>query len=134
LGCDERRWALGKHLPAAVAELGAVYVIGSEQPGAGALSFADLDGDDDPGTVPDVSVDEDDIAGIFYTAGTTGKPKGATITHRQTLANLQNLFLLGTVQVMQGSAPPAELSGRAQAASLLIVPLFHTTGCHSTMV
>jgi long-chain acyl-CoA synthetase len=36
--------------------------------------------------------------------------------------------------MMQGSAAPAELSGTTQAASLLIVPLFHTTGCHSTMV
>jgi long-chain acyl-CoA synthetase len=132
--CDERRWELVKHLPDVLPALEQVYVIGTDTPAAGAAPFAELEAGGDPGGFPPVDVDEDDIAGIFYTSGTTGKPKGATITHRQTLANLQNLFLLGTVQVMQGSAPPAELSGRAQAASLLIVPLFHTTGCHSTMV
>jgi len=132
--CDERRWELVKHLPDVLPALEQVYVIGTDTPAAGAAPFTELEAGGDPGGFPSVDVDEDDIAGIFYTSGTTGKPKGATITHRQTLANLQNLFLLGTVQVMQGSAPPAELSGRAQAASLLIVPLFHTTGCHSTMV
>ena len=129
--CDERRWELVKHLPDVLPALEQVYVIGTDTPAAGAAPFTELEAGGDPGGFPSVDVDEDDIAGIFYTSGTTGKPKGATITHRQTLANL---FLLGTVQVMQGSAPPAELSGRAQAASLLIVPLFHTTGCHSTMV
>lgn len=132
--CDERRWELVKHLPDALPALEQVYVIGTSTPAAGAAPFGDLEAAGDPGGFPDVDVDEDDIAGIFYTSGTTGKPKGATVTHRQTLANLQNLFLLGTVQMMQGSAPPAELSGTTQAASLLIVPLFHTTGCHSTMV
>jgi long-chain acyl-CoA synthetase len=131
--CDGRRWELVKHLPEALSELERCYVIGEETPGAGATPFAALEGDD-PGGHPDVAIDEDDIAGIFYTSGTTGKPKGATITHRQTLANLQNLFLLGTAQVLEGTAPPAELSGGTQAASLLIVPLFHTTGCHATMV
>jgi len=132
--CDERRWELVKHLPDALPALEQVYVIGTDAPVAGAAPFGDLEAGGDPGGVPAVDVDEDDIAGIFYTSGTTGKPKGATVTHRQTLANLQNLFLLGTVQVMQGSAPPVELSSTTQAASLLIVPLFHTTGCHATMV
>ncbi len=132
--CDERRWELVKHLPDALPALEQVYVIGTSTPAVGAAPFGDLEAAGDPGGFPDVDVDEDDIAGIFYTSGTTGKPKGATVSHRQTLANLQNLFLLGAVQMMQGSAPPAELSGTTQAASLLIVPLFHTTGCHSTMV
>ena len=132
--CDERRWELVKHLPEVLPALEQVYVIGADAPAAGASPFAELEAGGDPGGFPAVDVDEDDIAGIFYTSGTTGKPKGATVTHRQTLANLQNLFLLGTVQLMQGATPPAELSGTTQAASLLIVPLFHTTGCHATMV
>jgi long-chain acyl-CoA synthetase len=132
--CDERRWELVKHLPEVLPALEQVYVIGTDTPAAGAAPFGALEAGGDPGGFPAVEVDEDDIAGIFYTSGTTGKPKGATVTHRQTLANLQNLFLLGAVQVMQGAAPPAELSGTTQAASLLIVPLFHTTGCHATMV
>jgi long-chain acyl-CoA synthetase len=132
--CDERRWELVKHLPEVLPALEQVYVIGTETPAAGASPFADLEAGGDPHEFPHADVDEDDVAGIFYTSGTTGKPKGATVTHRQTLANLQNLFLLGTLQLMQGGAPPPELSGTTQSASLLIVPLFHTTGSHATMV
>src|SRR5438552_2990213 len=132
--CDERRWDVVKHLPEVLPTLEQVYVIGSESPGAAALPFAELDGGDDPGALPEVEVDEDDVAGIFYTSGTTGKPKGATITHRQVVANLQNLLVLTTANTMRGNAPPAELSGGTQPAALLVVPLFHTTGCHATMV
>ena len=132
--CDERRWELVKDLPESLPDLERVYVIGSEQPGAGALPFSELDGGADPGVLPTVEIDEDDIAGIFYTSGTTGTPKGATVTHRQALANLQNILLLGVAATMRGQAPPDELSGKRQPASLLVVPLFHTTGCHATMV
>ena len=39
---------------------------------------------------PDNPIDEDDPAVIFYTSGTTGRPKGAVSTHRNMIANLQN--------------------------------------------
>jgi long-chain acyl-CoA synthetase len=77
-------------------------------------------------------VDEDDIFAILYTSGTTGRPKGATITHRQIIANLQNIIVLGVAQSMRGTPPP-EADARVQSASLLVVPLFHVTGCLSTM-
>ena len=38
----------------------------------------------------DTAIDEADPAVIFYTSGTTGKPKGAISTHRGMVANLQN--------------------------------------------
>ena len=34
-----------------------------------------------------VDVHEDDLAGIFYTGGTTGKAKGVMLTHRNLMAN-----------------------------------------------
>jgi malonyl-CoA/methylmalonyl-CoA synthetase len=39
----------------------------------------------------DVNCNEDDIATILYTSGTTGKPKGAMITHGNLIANGQTL-------------------------------------------
>jgi long-chain acyl-CoA synthetase len=94
--------------------------------------FDDLLGpDDDPG-IPAGAIDEDDILAILYTSGTTGRPKGATITHRQTIANLQNIVCLGLAQAAAGVV--SRPSGGPQEASLLVVPLFHVTGCLATMV
>jgi long-chain acyl-CoA synthetase len=83
--------------------------------------------------MPDSTIDEDDLLAICYTSGTTGQPKGATLTHRQTLANLQNIIVMGIASAMRGDAPP-EADTSVQSASLLVVPLFHVTGCLSTMM
>jgi long-chain acyl-CoA synthetase len=37
---------------------------------------------------PEVQVHEDDVMSIFFTSGTTGKPKGAMRTHRHVIANI----------------------------------------------
>jgi long-chain acyl-CoA synthetase len=93
--------------------------------------FAALLEGDDPG-MPTAPIEEDDLLAICYTSGTTGQPKGATLTHRQVIANLQNIIVLGIASAMRGNAPP-EASTKLQSASLLVVPLFHVTGCLSTM-
>ena len=97
-------------------------------------AFTELlpDGAPDPG-MPETPIDEDDLLAILYTSGTTGQPKGATITHRQAIANLQNIIVLGVSAAMRGTPPPEAESG-IQACSLLVVPLFHVTGCLSTMM
>jgi long-chain acyl-CoA synthetase len=86
----------------------------------------------DDAPMPEAPIDEDDLLAICYTSGTTGQPKGATLTHRQTIANLQNIIVMGVASAMRGDAPP-EANASVQSASLLVVPLFHVTGCLSTM-
>ena len=89
--------------------------------------------------LPTVPIDEGDAAVIFYTSGTTGRPKGAISTHRSMIANLQNTVFLLTAGAMgqpaddrEADAPPTDGSG--QPVSLLTSPLFHVSGCHSGLV
>ena len=49
---------------------------------------------------PDQPIAEPDPAVIFYTSGTTGRPKGAISTHRNMIANLQNTIYNGVAAAM----------------------------------
>ena len=80
--------------------------------------------------LPDEPIAEDDPAVIFYTSGTTGRPKGAISTHRSMIANVQNTMYNAFAGAMVGGAAVLP-SGGEQTASLLTSPLFHVSGCHS---
>jgi long-chain acyl-CoA synthetase len=82
--------------------------------------------------LPDVDLEPEDLATIFYTSGTTGRPKGALGTHRNICGNLLSLAFGGRrAQVRAGKAPE---STPGQNVYLLSVPFFHATGCHSILV
>jgi long-chain acyl-CoA synthetase len=91
---------------------------------------------------PTTPIDESDLAVIFYTSGTTGRPKGAISTHRSMIANLQNTVFHSVHQGMVSDAPMLERSesgtdkatSNGQIVSLLTSPLFHVSGCHSNLV
>jgi long-chain acyl-CoA synthetase len=131
LFCDPKRWAIVREVVEALPELEHIYVLDLDAPDGRARPGVELLAADDPGALPDVAVTEDDLLAILYTSGTTGKPKGATITHRQALANLQNMVCLGAIAIAHGAAPPRT---DIQTAYLLVVPLFHVTGALATMV
>lgn len=94
---------------------------------------------DDNVNLPDVALEPEDDCTLFYTSGTTGKPKGALGTHRNICTNLTSLSFAGArAALRRGETPPA-LSGEAQEpaeplAPLVSVPFFHATGCHSLLV
>jgi len=84
---------------------------------------------------PTTPIDEGDAAVIFYTSGTTGRPKGAISTHRSMIANLQNTMFNAVAGAMinDGNGGSA-LASTGQMAGLLTSPLFHVSGCHSGLV
>lgn len=66
---------------------------------------------------PPAEVEPDDPAWIFYTSGTTGKPKGATLTHRNLVAATVNCL--------------ADMFDfRAQDRVLHVAPLSHGSGLY----
>ncbi|HEU4363253.1 MAG TPA: class I adenylate-forming enzyme family protein [Mycobacterium sp.] len=69
-------------------------------------------------------LDRTDIAGLFYTSGTTGHPKGVPTTHEAFLTNAENM-----VRCMGASR---EIG--AELRTLISVPLFHVTGCNSQLL
>ncbi|MFZ4603669.1 MAG: AMP-binding protein, partial [Caulobacterales bacterium] len=84
---------------------------------------------------PDVDLQPDDDATIFYTSGTTGKPKGAVITHRNIIANfLNSASAQARGYLRRGEQPPAPDPTAPQKAFLVSVPLFHATGCFAIMI
>lgn len=95
-------------------------------------SFADLIAESAP-EPPAVEIAESDPAVIFYTSGTTGRPKGAVSTHRSMIANLQNTMYNAIANMMLADVAPGSASGR-QTSSLMSSPLFHVSGCHSGVV
>ena len=92
-------------------------------------------------TLPDTPIDESDHAVIFYTSGTTGKPKGAISSHRNMIANLQNTIyntmagamVAATEDPLAGAGASTRAPG-GQNVALLTSPLFHVSGCHSSLV
>jgi long-chain acyl-CoA synthetase len=82
---------------------------------------------------PTVEIAEDDPAVIFYTSGTTGRPKGAVSTHANMIANLQNTVFTLTLGTLANPEAGSVVAG-GQPVSLLTSPLFHVSGCHSTLV
>mgnify|MGYP003450990974 FL=1 len=121
-------------------DLQQLVVIGARDPNDQSDSvpvrpFADLlaGGDPAPPTTP---LAEADPAVIFYTSGTTGRPKGAISTHRGMVANLQNTVfsLTANGMVLDRLGEPSSTAPGGPPTALFTSPLFHVSGCHSTLV
>jgi long-chain acyl-CoA synthetase len=85
--------------------------------------------------LPAVEIDADDDATIFYTSGTTGKPKGALGTHRNAASTLfARAYGKAAASLRRGEAPAVADPNAPQESTLLSVPFFHVTGCFSTLV
>ena len=85
--------------------------------------------------LPAVDLAPDDDATIFYTSGTTGKPKGALGTHRNSCSTIMaHPFSIARAFVRRGETPPQPDPAAPQKSSLVSIPFFHTTGCQAVMI
>lgn len=80
--------------------------------------------DESVDTFAPAAIDEDDPACILYTSGTTGRAKGAVLTHRSLLAAVALQTLNGAATRIANGAPMPT----APPCTLLTTPLFHVSG------
>ena len=103
------------------ARLGIGNVFSLDETGGGSLVDAAREA---PARFPTVARSGDDLAAILYTSGTTGRSKGAMLTHRNLASNAQVLH--------------AAWGFRPDDVLIHMLPLFHVHGlfvaCHCVLV
>ncbi|HEY2863890.1 MAG TPA: AMP-binding protein [Casimicrobiaceae bacterium] len=90
---------------------------------ANAVTFTDALRQGHAQTLDDVPLNHDDIAFLQYTGGTTGVAKGAVLTHRNLVANVQQVAAWIARDLKDG-----------QETAILPLPLYHVYALTSNLV
>ncbi len=86
-------------------------------------------------SLPENEIAEDDACLILYTSGTTGKPKGATISHRSLIGFIQTQLCSVMIRTRAAALMGFEIpKKREQNVALGTSPLFHVSGLHGTVL
>jgi long-chain acyl-CoA synthetase len=67
-----------------------------------------------------ILIDEEDLASIMYTSGTTGRPKGAMLCHRNLICN--------------GMTAAHIMQVKPETKQMILTPLFHASALHSQLI
>ncbi|GGK95956.1 fatty-acyl-CoA synthase [Sphaerisporangium melleum] len=94
-------------------------VVALESPAAGEREYETWLAQGDPAPI-DTPVSPDEVALILYTSGTTGRPKGATLTHANLVWNCLNMMVGVDVTSTE--------------VTLISAPLFHVAALNQTLL
>ncbi|HEY4332241.1 MAG TPA: class I adenylate-forming enzyme family protein, partial [Ilumatobacteraceae bacterium] len=89
---------------------------------------AGVDGGDPSAFVP-VDNSPDDAAAILFTSGTTGRPKAATLTHRNIVHYVWASLLMGAL-----AGSPVVPEAGPQPATMATSPMFHLSGLMAVLL
>lgn len=135
--CDDERWdRIAPHL-SDCPDLAHVIVTRSQQAPQGTTALEAIIGTPreyaalPPRELPAAEIAPDDDATIFYTSGTTGKPKGALGTHRNLCTNLLSSAYNAACAVLRRGEPLPEPKPKV---GLTVIPLFHVTACSAGLM
>lgn len=137
---DKAFLATGQALAKALPDLKLVYADDGDVP-AGFAGYEDLA--ERTEAIPDAMRRGEDLAGIFYTGGTTGRSKGVMLSHQNLMANALNALgegLWPQSSVYLHAAPMFHLANGAAMYSILlsggsnvILPSFTPEGVMATI-
>ncbi len=85
--------------------------------------------------LPDCQIAEDDPALILYTSGTTGRAKGALISHRALITFLASAIFSGfRMMMMEAESGKSLTSSSLPNCGLFSAPLFHLSGLFTGVI
>ena len=112
--------AMGAEIAGKVGGLKLVYADDGANPlaASGGLDYEAMIAGAKP--VPDAEADDNDLVGIFYTGGTTGRSKGVMLSHRNLMGNARNMAAEGLASTNGVYAHVAPMFHLANAASMYL--------------
>jgi acyl-CoA synthetase (AMP-forming)/AMP-acid ligase II len=116
--CGARALVLGADQPGPIAAAPELTIVGGEK-GVSGSPFEEFVAAGDP-HAPDADVDLDDVAWLFYTSGTTGRPKGAMLSHRNLLR--MTVSCLAEVCSFQPEDVVLHLAPLSHGSGLYLIP------------